>query len=155
MSKEEQLSKLLENMVKFLSINDITADQAKMKKHFVGVDIGSGDKTAIVNAVSRYLSSDEDVPEAKLQDVLTQGQSLLTTVLPSLGIEPELTNGEKAAFEEAKEATVDGGSMPKQSNGTTVVRIEDGHAWKASMTVAPGARPVTDLSDFEENEAKL
>lgn len=155
LSKDEQREKLLAGITQFLATQGVTADEAKLKKRFADVDIRSGDKAAITSAISQYLSVDEGAPESKLQGILLQGEALLTTVLPSLGIEPKLTNGAKAAAEEAEEAMVDGAAVPAQRNGTRVIRIEDVHAWKASMTVAPGARPVADLSTFEESEAKL
>lgn len=155
LSKDEQRSKLLDGITKFLATHGITADPAKLKKAFTGVNIQSGDKTPIVGAMSEYLSTGEALVKEKLQDILAQGETLLSTVLPSLGIEPALTNGEKAAVEEAKEAVANGDVAPAQENGTKVVLIEDVHAWKASMTVAPGARPVADLSEFEETGAKL
>lgn len=43
----------------------------------------------------------------------------------------------------------------KIGNGTTPTIIKDVHVWKAGLEVSRGARPVRDLSDFEELEAKL
>ena len=43
----------------------------------------------------------------------------------------------------------------KIGNGTTPTIIKDVHVWKAGLEVSRGARPVGDLSDFEELEAKL
>lgn len=44
---------------------------------------------------------------------------------------------------------------PPSSNGTRPVFIDDVQSFRASLPASTGARPLTDLAEFEELEAKL
>lgn len=46
-------------------------------------------------------------------------------------------------------------ATPPTGNGTEPVVVEDVRAFKASLQVSAGARPVRDLSEFEELDSKL
>lgn len=46
-------------------------------------------------------------------------------------------------------------ASPPSSNGTTPIIIDDVRNFKAGLTVSAGARPVKDLSEYEELDAKL
>lgn len=160
LSDDEQSARLLEALSKFLATYGIAPNPEKLTARFQGVDVRSGDKIAIANAVSAYLSQDEGIADPKLSEIITSGTAVLGTVLPSLGIEPEPGTEEEAAMQEAKGKMMNGdaeerGRVPVQGNGTVPVRIADVHTWKAERTVAPGARPVRDLVEFEEGGAKL
>lgn len=65
-----------------------------------------------------------------------------------------VTSGLEAKSVEAPIEII-GEEKVKTGNGTTPVIIKDVHAWKAGLEVSRGARPVRNLSDFEELEAKL
>ncbi|KAK5018667.1 metalloprotease, partial [Cryomyces antarcticus] len=73
-----------------------------------------------------------------------EGKAALTTVLPSIGIDAHAASD--------KSSTI---SQPASLSPNEVVIVTDVHAFKASMAVSAGARPVKDLSEFEELEPKL
>lgn len=98
--------------------------------------------------MSTYLQKDEGLTDKeKLATILEQGKALLASALPSIGIEPEASGAEKKALKETNGVV--------KGNGTEVVKIIDVHSWKAGMTVSPAARPMRDLSEFEEGASKL
>jgi insulysin len=151
---EEQSAKTQEAVYQLLSRFDITPDAEKLAAALKAVDVRSGDKDAIVGALSTYLQRDERlVDKAKLNAVLEQARALLTSALPAVGIE---TNPEVDADNaNGSDAARQGDDKVVKGNGTEPIRIVDVHEWKAGMTVAPAARPMRDLSEFEEGSAKL
>ena len=66
----------------------------------------------------------------------------------------DVTSGPEPKSPGAPVEIIGEGNM-KIGNGTTPTIIKDVHVWKAGLEVSRGARPVGDLSDFEELEAKL
>ena len=60
---------------------------------------------------------------------------------------------EEANGTEASGMNGDEEIVPPEQKPTTV--IEDVPKWKTSLPVSAGAKPVKDLSEFEETEAKL
>ena len=68
---------------------------------------------------------------------------------------PKSTPVGETEREDVAPAEIIGEGSMKIGNGTTPTIIKDVHVWKAGLEVSRGARPVRDLSDFEELEAKL
>lgn len=66
---------------------------------------------------------------------------------------------ETAAESEPEEASQENQQPDVSANGNTPIdeatEIKDVCALKASLAVTPGARPVRDLSEYEDTDAKL
>ncbi|KAL9126635.1 MAG: hypothetical protein Q9175_007885, partial [Cornicularia normoerica] len=86
MNPAEQKEKVLTTLGKCLTAMGIDADQEKLIKRLDGVDVTGGDQAGIINAVARYLDEDAEMAEEEANEVLAQGQQLLSTILPALGI---------------------------------------------------------------------
>ncbi|KAF2816319.1 LuxS/MPP-like metallohydrolase [Mytilinidion resinicola] len=135
--KNEQMVKLVSEL---LTANKVAVKDDDLQTHFQAVE-KPAKQDDLVEALSSYLG------ELKLEaDVVTkvveQGKAALAAALAE-------TESQKEVVE------ADGETHVKLGNGTTPVVIRDVHAWKAGLEVSKGARPVQDLSDFEEIEAKL
>lgn len=138
-SAAEQKEKLLNLLRKYLMSVGVNAEGEKLTKRFESVNVAGGEQKAIVAAISSYLEEDAQVPQEHSKAVVEQGQQLLGTVLPSLGIEVKVEEADVPSAPKVKETTF----------------IEDAFDYKSRLTVSEGPRPVRDLSEFEDAEAKL
>ncbi|KAL8988706.1 MAG: hypothetical protein Q9177_002260 [Variospora cf. flavescens] len=139
MSAEEQKEKLISMLGKYLTSVGVDTDTDQLSKRFEPVDVAGGDQTAIIGAISSYLQTDAGVPQQSLTAVVEQGQQLLGTVLPSLGIEVKVEETDLPPAPEVKPTTL----------------IEDVFDYKSRLAVSEGPRPVRDLKEYEELGAKL
>ena len=142
MSAEEKAEKVLALLGKFLTVTGVEADMEKLQHHFANVEVAKGDQKVIVGAISAYLK-EIGTAEDKSKAILEQGQQLLNTALPSLGIEiqPVIEDG----GEELRPA-------PEVKATTYITNVQ---AFKVSLMATAGPTPVTDLSEFEDIESKL
>ena len=142
MSREEKNEKVLALLGKFLTVTGVEADMEKLQHHFADVDIAKGDQKAIVGAVTAYLK-EIGIAEDKVTQILEQGQQLLTTALPGLGIEcqPVVEDGAE--------------ELPPAPIVKPTTFISNVHDFKASLMATAGPTPMTDLSEFEDIESKL
>ncbi|KAL8966492.1 MAG: hypothetical protein Q9197_005948 [Variospora fuerteventurae] len=138
-SAEEQKEKLISMLGKYLTSVGVDTDTDQLSKRFEPVDVAGGDQTAIIGAISSYLQNDAGVPQQSLTAVVEQGQQLLGTVLPNLGIEVKVEETDLPPAPEVKPTTL----------------IEDVFDYKSRLAVSEGPRPVRDLKEYEELEAKL
>ena len=121
-----------------------------LNKRMEKVDLAAGNAKDIMGAVGSYLTETAGMAAEQVEAVVEQGQIALASVLPSLGIVPQGANGiAEEAAQPNGEVEVNGEAKSK-----TVV-IEDVKAFKASMPLSAGVRPVKDLSEFEETGSKL
>ena len=145
MSAAEQKEKVMSTLGKYLTAMGIDADQEKLTKRFDGVDVPGGDQAGIIDAVSRYLDEDVEMAEEEANEVLVQGQQLLGTILPSLGIEVKQAVDGVDGVEELPEA-------PPVKKATLIENVRE---FKAGRQLTAGRKPVTDLSEFLDTESKL
>ena len=145
MTPVEQKEKVTDTIGKYLTAMGIQVDGEKLASHFEPVDVLGGDQAGIIEAIGKLLIEDAELPEADASEILEQGQQLLGTILPSLGIEVKQTVDGVDGVEELPEA-------PPVKKTTVVKNVRD---FKASMKLTPGRRPVTALSEFEDTESKL
>ncbi|KAI4131369.1 MAG: hypothetical protein LQ338_001254 [Usnochroma carphineum] len=138
-SAEEQKEKLVGVLSKYLTSVGIDTHADKLSKRFEPVDVAGGDQAAIISAISSYLKEEAGVPQESITAVMEQGQQLLGTVLPSLGIEVKVEEADLPPAPKVKETTV----------------IGDVFDYKSRLGVSEGPRPVRDLREYEEVEAKL
>ena len=139
----EKKTKLLGLLVKFLTSCGISADPEVLTQRFESVDVAEGDRPRITEVLSTYLVEDAQKQPDEVLNIIAEGEQLLATALPSLGIEVP--------------PTVDGvdGELPEAPPVQASTMIENVHDFKASLPVSVGPRPVTDLRNFEELEPKL
>ena len=110
---------------------------------FESVDVAGGDQKGIAEALTTFLTEDAQKTPDEVSKIIAEGEQLLGTALPSLGIEVL--------------PVVDGvdGNLPEAPAVKETTVIENVHDFKASLPVSVGPRPVTDLKNFEELEPKL
>ena len=142
MSDEEKTEKVLTLLGKFLTATGVEADMEKLRQHFRGVNIAKGEQKDIFEAVSSYLKGCA-VPEEQCSLIIEQGRQLLSTALPSLGIEVQ---------PEAEDGAGDLPPAPKVKATTYITNVPE---FKASLMATAGPTPVTDLKEFEDIEPKL
>lgn len=143
-SPTEQKEKVVTLLGKYLTTMGVNADIEKLTSRLEAIDVAGGDQAGIVDAVATYLDEDVQLSEEKADAVLEQGQQLLGTILPSLGIEvKQSVDG------------VDGQNIPEAPPVKKTTFIENVHDFKASLESTAGRRPVTDLTEFEDTESKL
>ena len=145
MTPQEQKAKVIDTIVKYLNAMGVQVDTEKLTRCLDTVDVVGGDQAGIIEAIAKYFEGDNDLTENEVSEVLQQGQQLLGTILPSLGIEVKQTVDGVDGIEELPEA-------PPVKETTWIENVRD---FKASMGLTPGRRPVTDHTEFEDTESKL
>jgi insulysin len=130
---------------KYLTSCGIGVDPEMLTQRFDSVDVAGGDRVGMTKALTMYLSEDAQKLPDEVSFIMAQGEQLLATALPSLGIEvAPLVNG------------IDGHAPPPDAPpvppSTVIENVRD---FKASLSVSAGPLPVTDLRNFEELESKL
>lgn len=145
---QEQTKKLAQTLGQLLSQMGVEADTTKLEERLSKADVAGGDTESITAAMSEYLTKDSGTSSADASQLVTSAESVLGQILPTLGIRPKgmvvqddnaSTTSSEARLPAIKEAEV----------------IVDVRAFKASMPLSEGARPVKDLSEFEDFEPKL
>ncbi|KAK4541096.1 hypothetical protein LTR36_008321 [Oleoguttula mirabilis] len=144
----EQKERLAGVLAQVLGQLGVEVDNATLVKKLDKVDVAGGDTAGMLGAVGGYLKETAGVAADQIEQVMQQGQAVLAQVLPSLGISTKPT-----APEVDGEVAVNGDAATEKASKT--VLIEDVPAFKASMPLSAGAKPVKDLSEFEELESKL
>lgn len=144
-SPQDQTEKILVRLTQFLNSQGVVADPEKLAARLEGVNAAGGDVEGLVNAIFAYLVQDQNVEMEKVKVIIEQGKALMGTVLPSVGV--DVTASSTVPEKNGSEEVVVAGKEPEF--------ITDVHTFKASLGVSAGARPVKDLSEFEETEAKL
>ncbi|KAI9676006.1 MAG: Insulinase (Peptidase M16) [Caeruleum heppii] len=158
MSPQERNEKLLTLLSQYLSSEAIEADISLLRPRLAAIDIESDGPQSLVQAIGRFLTEDVQLETDKVTAILVKGQGLLEAALPALGI-PTSSATQSQANGETESPPANGlinGEADGHGHATSeTVVIEDVHAFKAGMAVSAGARPVKDLSEFEDLEPKL
>ena len=139
-SDDEKKEKVMSLLTKSLTVAGIEADKEKLTARFASVDVAGGDQTAILEAVSKYLTEDAKIPTDKANQFLKQSAQLMSTTLPALGIEVS-----QKSKDELREA-------PVVKETTFIDSVPE---WKATLQASACPRPVRDLTEYEEFDAKL
>lgn len=132
---EEQKSKFVDIVAQALGTVGVKVDSEKVQESFKSSDITNEDQESLLSTLKALLA--ENLPAEQVNALGEQAKQLLPQILGAVGVKPS-----------AKEVSTESTEL-----STTV--IEDVHAWKATLSVSKGPHPVRDLSEFEENEAKL
>ena len=136
----EQKEKILSLLTKSLNATGIDADREKLSERLATIDVSSGDQTAILGAVAKYLAEDAKVSNEKINQVLEQGAQLMGTVLPAIGIEVKPAGD---------------GELREPPKVKETVLIENVPEWKATLEASACPRPVVDLTEYEDFDPKL
>lgn len=139
----EKKEKLLGLLSKYLTTCGVGADPGMLAGRFESVDVAGGDQKGIAEALTTFLTEDAQKTSDEVTKIVAEGEQLLGTALPSLGIEVL--------------PVVDGvdGNLPEAPAVKETMVIENVHDFKAWLPVSVGPRPVTDLKNFEDLEPKL
>ncbi|KAI9783379.1 MAG: Insulinase (Peptidase M16) [Geoglossum umbratile] len=148
----EQKADFILSLNQYLKSIDLDSRHESLQEIFGDVDVVGGDQEAIIRAVRSHLIDDLKLDNEKADTVVREGTVLLGTILQNLGIQaptPKETsslNAETLDISSSKEE----GRIVKPP-----VVIDNVHEFKARLKVSSGVRPVKDLCEFEETEAKL
>lgn len=133
----EQKSQFVSGLGKLVEDAGVKVDAAGLGSAFEAVTV-TGDRDQILSTLKTFLSSG-DVSEDKLKSALDRVAQNLGSHLQELGLgEGKDSNG-----------VVNG---VKKAQPTYINRVSD---FKANIALAAGPSPATDLSEFEDFEAKL
>ena len=141
-SDAEKKEKLLVLLTRYLTTLGVGVEKEKLVSRFKKVDVAGGDKSAIIDALSVYLSEDSQLPTEESKQIIDQALQLMATVLPGLGIE-------------IQPAVDDIEDLPPAPSVKETAYIENVRDFKASLEATAGPRPLMDLSEFMEAESKL
>ncbi|KAH0564956.1 hypothetical protein GP486_001650 [Trichoglossum hirsutum] len=148
----EQKASFILGLKEYFDSMGLDSRHELLQERFEDIVVVDGDQEAIVRAVRNHMVNDLELDDEKTNSIVQEGTKLLGTMLMSLGIqvlppkERNLPNGEKAVTH------ANGGD--ERTTEKPVV-IDSVHEFKAQQKVSPGARPVKNLCEFEEIEAKL
>jgi insulysin len=119
---------MLKALTKLFKAHNIDTDVNKLGSQLEHLTISVSNPEPLADAVMSYLVKDANVSEAAAK-----------TVVKGLADADGFGGAEVKAKEASEPPTI----------------IENVHAFKASLNVSAGPRPVKDLSEFEDLEAKL
>ncbi|GAT24591.1 a-pheromone processing metallopeptidase Ste23 [Aspergillus luchuensis] len=139
---EEQKAQVVSFLGKQLEAAGFAVDTERLSTAFATVDVSSGDEAQILATLKAFLESGMSLSEQQTKPVIAQLESSLGLQLKQAGIEPKS----------------DGTAV--QPNGTNgdlqqSTYINNVPEFKARLAVSAGPSPVTDLSEFEDFDAKL
>ncbi|KAI9803791.1 MAG: hypothetical protein M1825_001671 [Sarcosagium campestre] len=147
---EEKKEKVLLLLGQYLNAQGVAVEQEVLQKRMEHVDVAKGDQAAIKAAIQQHLATDLKLPSDRVEAVLAEGAQLLAMALPSLGItvQPEADEAQSGEAEAEAKSVSD-------TQAPAAVIIKDVREFKAGLEISAGARPVEDLSRYEELESKL
>jgi len=133
-AKSDVSTKQISELIKSLELNEEAAAQAATDLQ-ARLSAAAHDEEKEVDGLKNYLLHDLKVTESKI--------SAAVEIWRKLHAESSGANGV------VKDA------QPPSSNGTTPAEITDVRDFKSHLAVTGGARPVTELSEFEDLDCKL
>ncbi|KAJ6107127.1 Peptidase M16 core [Penicillium sp. IBT 18751x] len=137
-SWDEKRARLVEIVEKQLSAAGFTSDQTQLQTAFKELDLTVIDHSQIVYMVKTYMAGDLSLSPAQIDPVIEKLESTLGLQLKQLGLVVE---------------------KDEPTNGTVVgpepVVITDVSVFKARLPVSTGPVAVSDITEFEDFDAKL
>lgn len=151
---DQKIEKLTDKIIELLGqigLQPEADDRKTLGQELEKAGAASGDVKAISSALGNALRAG-GLDEESIKLVLTQGEAVLPSLLPTAGI----------VAPAAKEAETNGVNGHTETNGVSDekskvkrVLIEDVKAWKAGLPLTTAAQAVKDVTEFEELEPKL
>ncbi|KAH7135013.1 Metalloenzyme, LuxS/M16 peptidase-like protein [Dendryphion nanum] len=135
--KKVQALNIVSNILKG---EKIVADLEKLKTNITS--IAAPTATELSETISAYIRSELSLPQAQLEKVVDEVEAALGVA----EVDPKLEDIQILDNGEVQNVTTDS-KVP--------VLITDVHAFKASLQLSTGIRPVKDLGEFVEGNAKL
>lgn len=147
-SAEETKAHALSIVSTILATEKIELDLAELKSIITETAADTGDANAInghiLTSLTNHLSSlSPELPQAKLDAVLDEARAALG-----------LAEVEEKLEHPAETQGPAGQEMGGKDHRTPVL-ITDVRNWKAGLNLSKGVRPLRDLADFVDSEAKL
>lgn len=146
-SLEERKSQLLLALSKQLETAGVAVDTDRLNAAFAKVDVSTGGKAQILSTLSTFLTQEMSFSEQQTKPIFEQADQNIGFQLKHLG------------FESSDDHNVEKSTVPT-TNGTTAAPkaptyITNVPEFKARLAVSAGPHPITDLSEFEDFDAKL
>ncbi|KKK23045.1 hypothetical protein ARAM_006420 [Aspergillus rambellii] len=146
---KEQKTRLVTLLGKQLETAGFAVDEDRLSSAFQQVSISDEDQ--ILPALKTFLGSEMSLPEQQTKPVLDQLEQNLGLHLKQLGIEP--TKSTSAGGSTGAAPGTNGvGHSQVQEHPIYITNVTE---FKARLGVSAGPNPVTDLSEFEDFDAKL
>ena len=152
---EERKSQLVLALAKQLETAGIAVDASRLSAAFANVDVSTGDKAQILSTLNTFLTQEMDFAEQQTKPILDQADQNIGFQLKHLGF--------KSSDDHNVEQSNSVGTVPATNgtNGTATktpkapTYITNVPEFKARLAVSAGPHPITDLSEFEDFDAKL
>ncbi|KAJ5398409.1 hypothetical protein N7465_008898 [Penicillium sp. CMV-2018d] len=136
----EQRTRLVEVVTKHLEAADFIVDSTRLATAFDEVDVTTADKSQVIFAAKNFLAAEAGLSQQKIEPVLEKLEEKLSSQLKELGL---------GSSSDTQGAANGNGEVQK------AVVITDVPTFKARLPVSTGPVPVTDLSEYEDFDAKL
>ncbi|RAL11158.1 a-pheromone processing metallopeptidase Ste23 [Aspergillus homomorphus CBS 101889] len=138
---QQQKSQLLARLRTLLEKAQLTVDADRLEAAFAEVDVSSGDERLVVETIKTVLGG-MGLAEQQTKQALESMKNSVGVELKHIGIQPKRFEGESGQ-------TVNG------FGHEAVTYITNVPEYKARLNVSAGPSPVTDISEFEDFDAKL
>jgi insulysin len=135
----EQRTNLVGLLTKQLEVAGISVDAARFASAFEEVETKVVDKSQIVFVVKTFLTTDQRLSQQQIEPIIEELEQTIGPQLKGLGLS---SNADE-------QGSANGNGVSK------TISITDVPTFKASLPVSTGPVPVTDLSEYEDFDAKL
>jgi insulysin len=135
----EQRTSLVAALTKQLETASISVDATRFASAFDEVETKIVDKSQIVFVVKNFLATEQNLSQQQIEPIIEKLEQTIGPQLKGLGLGSSTD----------EQSSANGNGVP------TAVSITDVPTFKASLPVSTGPVPVTDLSEYEDFDAKL
>lgn len=143
---EERKSQLILGLAKQLEAAGFAVDANRLNSAFAQVDVSIGDRAQILSTLNAFLVNEMSFSEQQTKPVLEQAGRNLGFQLKHLGFESSDDHNVETS------TATNGVAKPSQPAVTYITNVPE---FKARLAVSAAPHPVTDLSEFEDFDAKL
>ncbi|EAW14914.1 a-pheromone processing metallopeptidase Ste23 [Aspergillus clavatus NRRL 1] len=141
---KEQRSQLVSLFGKQLETAGFAVDTERFGSVFESVDVSAGNTEQILSVLKAFLTSEMSLSEQQVAPVLEQAKQNIGLHAKQLGIE--------AVDQDSKPLTNGTGKAQDKQKVTYITNVPD---FKASLSMSAGPLAATDLTEFEDFDAKL
>ncbi|KAL4892080.1 Metalloenzyme, LuxS/M16 peptidase-like protein [Aspergillus ambiguus] len=136
---KEQQTRLVSLLGKQLETAGFAVDEDRLNTAFAKLDISTGGESKILDIFGTFLGSEMSLSEQQTKPIIEQAQQNLGLHLKQLGME-------------SSKAPVANGVGASHEHPIYITNVPE---FKARLAVSAGPSPITDLSEFEDFDAKL
>ncbi|KAA8642913.1 hypothetical protein EYZ11_009044 [Aspergillus tanneri] len=145
---KEQKSRLISLFGKQLETAGFAVDMDQLNSAFAKLDVSSSSEDQILDTLKTFLASEMSLSDQQTKPILTHAEQSLGLHSKQLGLKPT-TNGESAGSTKSLPVT---NGLDKAGHPIYITNVPE---FKARLAVSAGPSPVTDLSEYEDFDAKL